>query len=207
MNVASNGSYFCPSTSTGTFNANAPNDGLSCDNFNLPLFDAYGAPPAPNANAGLGIRGTGNFAWGEMFAQYGQATINGDGISGGSGYIEADTILMNGNLSNYLGIGPGENGGVMVTSTTPGTVGTTPDQTVTNPDQTVTNPDQTVTNPDQTVTTPDTTSTITNVSTSVGAGTTSTITSTTTTVIPGATTTNPGSTVTSTTGTNLALNQ
>jgi hypothetical protein len=207
VNVAASGSYFCPSTSTGTFDTTAKNDGLSCDNFNLPLFDAYGAPPAPNGSAGLGIRGNGNFAFGEMFAQYGQVTLNGNGIAGGSGYIEGDTILMNGNLSNYLGIGPGEVGGVMVTSTTPGTVGTTPDTTVTNPDTTVTNPDTTVTNPDTTVTNPDTTSTITNISTTVDAGSTSTITSATTTVIPGATTTNPGTTATSTTGTDLALNQ
>jgi hypothetical protein len=142
------------------------------------------------AGGNITISGNGNTIDGSMFAPNGTFSISGGGATGGSGFIEAQTVALSGNLSTYTGTGGFGNGSLQTTTITtsttiPGstTVVTTPDSTTTS---TIPGGTSTVTTPGgtTTVTTPDGTTTITT---------------------PGLTIT--GSTTTITTGTTIGMNE
>jgi hypothetical protein len=129
----------------------------------------------------LSLQGNGNNVTGSMFAEHGAASISGGGLGAGSGFVEAQTISITGNLASYTGTGGF--GAPIVNVTTTTTMITIPGTTTV-------------------ITTPDTTT----VTTTPGGTSTSIIPGTTTTVIlPGTTT--PGSTTTITTGTTVGLNE
>jgi hypothetical protein len=153
------------------------------------IFSAY-APPGTSANArpvfvaltgNLTLQGSGNKVTGSMFAEHGGASISGGGLGAGSGFVEAQTISITGNLASYTGTGGFGTPIVNVTTTTTQIIipGTT---TV--------------------LTTPDTTTV-----TTFPGGTTTTVIPGTTTVIVLPGTTTPGSTTTITTGTTVGLNE
>jgi hypothetical protein len=126
------------------------------------------------------IQGQTNTINGDVFAPFGAINIQGGGVAGGQGFLEAQTMSLAGNFATYLGTGPLEGATIQVVTTT--------------------DPDTTVTN---TTTDPDTTQT----DTTVSGGTTSTTYSTTP---GGTTTyTFPGTTytVTNTTSTSIGLGE
>ena len=138
-------------------------------------FSSFGLDPnAPVFVAGgdISIAGDQNSVTGSMFAPNGSFSISGAAATGGSGFIEAQTVSLSGNLSNYTGTGGFGGGGVHVTTittttTTPGstTVYTTPGSTttVTTPGGTTTYtvPDELSTTTYEGVTQPGSTNTIT----------------------------------------------
>jgi hypothetical protein len=147
-------------------------------------FSSFGSNPNNPvfvAGGNISISGNGNSITGSMFAPNGSFSISGAAATGGSGFIEAQTVALSGNLSNYTGTGGFGGGGVTTTTVTtttiiPGstTVSTTPGST-----STVTTPGGTTT-----ITVPDSLST---------------------TTYPGVI--QPGSTNTITTGTTIGMNE
>jgi hypothetical protein len=118
------------------------------------------------------IQGQTNTISGDVFAPLGAINIQGGGVSGGDGFLEAQTLSLAGNFASYLGTGPLEGATITtVTTTDPDTTvtsttvtggGTTTNYT-TDPD-TVSSSTQTITIP-STPSTPDSTAT-----TGTGAG-------------------------------------
>jgi hypothetical protein len=132
-------------------------------------------------SGGLSLQGNTNNITGGMFAAQGGITIQGGGLSAGSGFMEAQTISISGNFASYTGTGGFGTSIVNVPTTT--TQVTIPGTTTV-------------------ITTPGTTT----VTTFPGGTTTTVIPGTTTVIVlPGSTT--PGSTTTITTGTTVALNE
>lgn len=166
------------SGNTNTFSPYAPSGAPS----NTPVFVAL--------NGNLTLQGSGNKITGSVFAEHGNAAISGGGLGAGSGFVEAQTITITGNLASYTG--SGGFGAPIVNVTTSTTMITIPASTTV-----VTTPGGT-----STVTTPGSTT----VQTVTGGTSTSTIPgSTTVTTIPGIT--SPGSTSTQTTATTVGLGE
>jgi Putative Flp pilus-assembly TadE/G-like len=70
-----------------------------------------GAPP-------MKLQGSTNSITGDMFAPNGQMSAQGGGASGGGGFIEAQTISINGNNFGYLGNGPLQGSSLTTVTTT-----------------------------------------------------------------------------------------
>jgi hypothetical protein len=74
---------------------------------------------------GISNQGQTNTLNGDLFAPFGAISIQGGGLSGGQGFLEAQTLSLAGNFASYLGTGPLQ-GATITTVTT-----TDPDTTVT----------------------------------------------------------------------------
>jgi hypothetical protein len=120
------------------------------------------------------IQGQTNTIRGDVFAPLGAINIQGGGVAGGDGFLEAQTLSLAGNFASYLGTGPLQ-GATITTVTT-----TDPDTTVTNTTVTggstntnfTTDPDTTTPGATHTTTVPGSTgSTVTSTtSTDIGLG-------------------------------------
>jgi hypothetical protein len=75
------------------------------------LFYAYGADPTQ----GVTVQGGGATLVGYVFAPNGSIAFQGNGASGGKGFLEAQTIKLAGTFSSYAGLGPE---GISYTTTT-----------------------------------------------------------------------------------------
>jgi hypothetical protein len=163
--------------------------------------DCSGNPINPN-NASILLAGNGNTVVGDLFAPNGGIAIQGGALQAGSGFMEAQTLTIQGNTGSYTGTGPALGGTTTTTTQTITTTTTIPGTT----NSGSTTPGTT----NSGSTTPGTTNSgsVTPGTTTVGSvtpGTTTTGSVQPPIVFPGTTT--AGSTQTATTGTTVALNE
>jgi Putative Flp pilus-assembly TadE/G-like len=105
------------------------------------LFYAFGTDPTK----GITVQGGGATLTGYLFAPSGEIAFQGNGATGGKGFIEAQTLKFAGTFVSYQGIGPT---GITYTTTTSTTTGPNSTTVIVTPGTT-----NTVTNPAQTATT------------------------------------------------------
>jgi Flp pilus assembly protein TadG len=91
------------------------------------LFYAFGS----DATKGITVQGSGATLTGYLFAPNGEIAFQGGSVSGGKGFLEAQTLKFAGNFASYQGIGPTGVTYTTTTSTGPGstTVIVTPGST------------------------------------------------------------------------------
>jgi hypothetical protein len=90
------------------------------------IFYASAADSSCTSGSAISIQGGGATIDGDIFAPNGQVSLQGGGVSAGTGYIESQTIKITGNSANFQGNGPVIGGTSTTTSTSVSTrVGTT----------------------------------------------------------------------------------
>jgi hypothetical protein len=81
------------------------------------LFYASAQDSTCPSGAALTIQGQGATIEGDMFAPDGEASLQGGGVSAGTGFIESQTLSITGNSANFQGNGPIISGTTTTTST------------------------------------------------------------------------------------------
>jgi Putative Flp pilus-assembly TadE/G-like len=128
----------CISVSGGSYKAYRPPSGPA----QSPPTIFYASAPDSTCGSAISIQGGGATIDGDIFAPNGQVSLQGGGVSAGTGFIESQTIKITGNSANFQGNGPVIGGTNTTTSTSvstrlgttdPGTtiVSTAPDNTST----------------------------------------------------------------------------
>jgi hypothetical protein len=64
------------------------------------------------------VQGQTNTINGDVFAPFGAVNIQGGGVAGGQGFLEAQTLSLAGNFASYLGTGPLQGATITTVTTT-----------------------------------------------------------------------------------------
>jgi Putative Flp pilus-assembly TadE/G-like len=81
--------------------------------------DASCTPPgAPTPTLAMSMQGQNNQFFGDVFAPAGGISWRGGGVTGGTGFMEAQTFNIQGNFASYQGTGPLQGGTIVVHVTT-----------------------------------------------------------------------------------------